>query len=126
MSFSQRLKVIQQRQGDEAKNRFSAFAIQLSNAIIKSTPVDTGRASGNWFPDINNTNTATSDTAKASDAISNVNTTGTEVKLGDTFTLTNNLPYINGLEYGNSKQAPQGMVRINVAKFVAAFRRKWG
>jgi hypothetical protein len=126
MSFSGRLKAIQQRQGDEVKNRFAAFAIQLSNAIIKSTPVDTGRASGNWFPDINNTSTSTNETARASDAIANVTTTGTEVKLGDTFTLTNNLPYINGLEYGNSKQAPQGMVRINVTKFVAAFRRKWG
>lgn len=33
------------------------------------------------------------------------------------FTLTNNLPYAERLEYGWSNQAPQGMVRVNVARF---------
>jgi hypothetical protein len=88
--------------------------------------VDTGRASGNWFPAINSVDITTNDDSKKRDAREMVISTGENLEMGDTFTLTNNLPYINGLEYGNSKQAPQGMVRINVAKFVAAFRRKWG
>ncbi|PXV41872.1 hypothetical protein DLN07_24690, partial [Salmonella enterica subsp. enterica serovar Newport str. CFSAN000837] len=33
------------------------------------------------------------------------------------FTLTNNLPYAERLEYGWSKQAPVGTVRVNIARF---------
>jgi hypothetical protein len=35
---------------------------------------------------------------------------------GKVFFLTNNLSYIRPLEYGHSKQATVGMVRITVAK----------
>jgi hypothetical protein len=30
--------------------------------------------------------------------------------------IANNLPYIEELEYGSSKQAPAGMVRVNFAR----------
>lgn len=37
-------------------------------------------------------------------------------KLTDVLFLMNNVKYIGELEYGWSKQAPEGMVRINVAR----------
>ena len=40
-----------------------------------------------------------------------------QYRLGDTITLSNNLPYAMRLEYGWSKKAPAGMVRLNVARF---------
>lgn len=36
---------------------------------------------------------------------------------GHRYFITNNLPYARRLEYGWSKQAPEGMVRITVAEF---------
>lgn len=41
-------------------------------------------------------------------------------KPGQTIWLTNSLPYAQKLEYGHSKQAPQGMVRIAVQRFEQA------
>jgi hypothetical protein len=110
----------------EADNKLRAFVLTLSNSVIKATPVDTGRASGNWFPDVNSTNITQKETGNASDSQVRVSVTASQVKIGDTYTLTNNLPYINKLEYGSSKQAPQGMVRVNIQRVSEAFRRKWG
>ena len=42
--------------------------------------------------------------------------------MGQTFYMTNNLPYAVRLEFGWSKQAPQGMVRIVVAQYEQAIR----
>jgi hypothetical protein len=36
---------------------------------------------------------------------------------GQTAYIVNNLPYAVPLEYGHSKQAPQGMVRVTLARF---------
>ena len=41
------------------------------------------------------------------------------LKAGGTFYISNNLPYIEALEYGHSTQAPSGMARITVANFQA-------
>jgi hypothetical protein len=114
------------RQLQLAEDRFKAFAIQLGNAIIKGTPVDTGRASGNWYADVNSASSEKSDAATQSGALTRVLLKGAQVTLNDTFTITNNLEYINALEYGHSKQAPQGMVRINLRKLSAEYQRKWG
>jgi hypothetical protein len=43
------------------------------------------------------------------------------VAVGDLYYLTNNLPYIERLEYGWSKQAPGGMVRKNMQNFNRLF-----
>lgn len=37
--------------------------------------------------------------------------------LGDTIYITNNLPYARRIEYGWSRQAPAGVVRITVARY---------
>ena len=39
------------------------------------------------------------------------------VKAGDTIFIQNNVPYAIALEYGWSKQAPAGMVRVTLARF---------
>lgn len=44
------------------------------------------------------------------------------MKMGQTFYMTNNLPYAVRLEFGWSKQAPQGMVRIVTAQYEQAIR----
>jgi hypothetical protein len=41
------------------------------------------------------------------------------MKAGDTIYLVNNLAYARGLEYGRSKQAASGMVRVTVQEYGA-------
>lgn len=40
-----------------------------------------------------------------------------QLSIGETAYIVNNLPYAVPLEYGHSKQAPGGMVRVTVARF---------
>ena len=90
-----------------------AVCTQASVNIIKKTPVDTGRARGAWFASINDMSSEVSETRSENEAI--ISATMTAQKAGGAvFTLTNNLPYIVGLEYGRSKQSPAGMVRFTV------------
>lgn len=96
-----------------------SVSLKLFSAIIKASPVDTGRFRGNW---------QTTGATPATGLIAGVDPTGnkavnsaatfiTNAPGWDTFTLTNNLPYAERLEYGWSKQAPVGMVRVNIARF---------
>ena len=108
-------------------------AIKLFSAVIKSSPVDTGRFRANWTAAGVQPSTVTTDMTDKSGAAA----TGAMVNYinsakGQTvFTLANNLPYAHVIEYGGypgdgpntvggfSKQAPAGVVRVNVARFEA-------
>jgi len=97
-----------------------ATILELSTAIIKDTPAKTGRARGNWQASIGRGATGevsvVNKRAGEAKAISNVNQKAS-VAVGDLYYLTNNVPYIERLEYGWSKQAPGGMVRKNMQNF---------
>ena len=94
-------------------------SFELFSAVIKASPVDTGRFRMNW---------QTAGAVAPSGVIDGTDKGGAAA-IGDAasyifaasdwneFTLTNNLPYAERLEYGWSNQAPQGMVRVNVARF---------
>ena len=92
-------------------------AIDLTTSIIKSTPVDTGRARANWFVSFESAIEDTTDDTNSAKALSNATTTIATNKIGKYIYIQNNLDYAAKLEYGASKQAPQGMVRINVERF---------
>lgn len=106
----------------------TSYAYALYSSIVRKTPVDTGRARANWNisagrPDTSVTeNTRT--TPKPKTAMPNPE--------GDeSIFISNNLPYIETLEYGGypknpkggngktingySKQAPEGMVGVTLA-----------
>ena len=110
-----------------------AFVIQISTNIILKTPVGNpdlwkskapagytgGRARNNWFASIGSlSNEVTNNKAKTGQAaIDKTKSTSKSLKAGQTFYLTNNLPYIRRLEYeGWSTQAPAGMLRISVTE----------
>ena len=88
--------------------------------IVLRSPVDTGRFRANWYPlrsgFSKNKNPEMKDkTGNAS--IERINGIVASAVAGDTYTLTNNLPYAVALEYGHSGQAPNGMVRVTTAEF---------
>jgi len=94
-------------------------SIKLFSAIIKASPVDTGRFRMNWMASGGTPAAGTTDATDKSGNIAIGNATSFVLKAANwhEFTLTNNLPYAQRLEYGWSKQAPQGMVRTNVSRF---------
>jgi len=97
--------------------------IDLSTRIIMDTPVDTGRLRGNWIAKLNYVSTDVSESASQSMAIQSAVTTANRLDIGDDFFLSNNLDYAMNIEMGGSQQAPQGMVRKNVANFAASLKK---
>lgn len=110
-----------------------AFVIQISTSIILKTPVGNpelwqskapsgytgGRARNNWFSSVGaeSTETTKSKAKTGQAAIDRAKAKSKTLKAGQSFYLTNNLPYIRRLEYeGWSTQAPAGMVRISIAE----------
>lgn len=94
-------------------------SIKLFSAIIKASPVDTGRFRMNWMASGGTPASGITDATDKSGTTATGNSTSFVLKAADwrEFTLTNNLPYAQRLEYGWSQQAPQGMVRTNVSRF---------
>lgn len=107
--------------------------MSLSSRIIKATPVGNpdlwespppagyigGTLRNSWHA---SRNAVSSEGAREPDA--DAGGTGSEssvaagtmgLELGDTFYLTNNMPYAQSVEDGWSSQAPQGMVKSTLA-----------
>ena len=93
--------------------------IKLYSQIIMASPVDTGRFRMNW--QVSNNKPATgiliADDPSGSRAIGRMTAYVTTSEDWENFCFTNNMPYAERLEYGWSRQAPQGMVRITVSRF---------
>lgn len=133
--------------GEDLEKIARGFCIQLSTNIILKTPVGNpdlwlykhptkgyvdylayknappgytgGRARNNWFPSISSPSTRQNKTSDKSGraSVKRLTTGANKLKAGQTFYLTNNLPYIRRLEYeGWSTQAPAGMMRISLAE----------
>ncbi|MGL5904192.1 MAG: hypothetical protein ACRCZO_16035 [Cetobacterium sp.] len=96
-----------------------AVSLKLFSAIIKASPVDTGRFRMNWQTSgaVPRTGLVAGTDATGNKAVNSASTFIMNTPVWQDFTLTNNLPYAQRLEYGWSKQAPVGMVRVNVARF---------
>ena len=103
------------------------LALEVLRRVVIRTPVDTGRARSNWLVAVNNIPEGTLEIGQftreqaASFALSN----GIPIIEGaEPFTaisIANNLPYIGVLEFGSSKQAPQGMLRVTLAEIQSQF-----
>lgn len=124
MSFSADLRRVSTKLGTSLDQTRRAVIVELYGSVILDTPVDTGRARGNWQTSVGQPvgGVIARDDKGGSAATAQVSSN--LGKLGDTVFMSNNLPYIEGLEEGDSKQAPAGMVRKNFARIQAILRAK--
>lgn len=100
----------------EAHSKITRVAtLELFSGVIKATPVDTGRARGNWQTAVGSPAQAETERLDKSggEAIAEVEAKTPE-GAGQVTYLSNNLPYIEELENGSSTQAPEGFVRKNM------------
>lgn len=118
-----------QRFVDKAKGNVDLVvrkvALDLFRRVIMKSPVDTGRFKGNWQVAIGSVPAGTLEiNDKAGTAtIAKVTAATMQLEAGQIITLVNNLAYASALEYGHSKQAPNGMVRLTVAEYGAVVNR---
>jgi hypothetical protein len=93
-------------------------AIAADTALVTSTPLDTGRAKGNWNASIGNPDTSTTETTdpsgQATMARNETEINAWRLGRGEIF-LANGLPYIVSLDEGSSSQAAQGMTQDAIA-----------
>lgn len=112
---------------DEDVTRFAKRVIlAIDTAVVYATPVGNpdlwkseappgyvgGRARANWLPSLNVPITEQKDTIDKTGAVT-IQLAVSELsrfKLGDTFWISNNVPYIERLDQGWSTQAPAGFV----------------
>lgn len=92
----------------------------LAKTVLRS-PVDTGRFRANWVTSYGNPSYRTTAEVDRSGqgAILRGQSTIRRTPAGETIYILNSLPYAIPLEYGHSKQAPAGMVRVTVTEFQA-------
>lgn len=96
--------------------------LEILSRVVLSTPVDTGRARGNWQTDTGSIPAGETDTLDPSGAatISDGSATISRAPLFPKIHIANNLPYIGALNYGkppgtqHSKQAPLHFVELAV------------
>jgi hypothetical protein len=109
---------------DRQKKNMSLFykkvAFDVFTEIVLRTPVDTGRARANWVVTIDQPNETEVEGVDKSgtQAMGNGLKTINRANEMPDFWITNNLPYIEKLEFGGSRiKAPAGMVRVTVARW---------
>lgn len=128
MSFSGQIKQFQKKSAEEVDKQIRKIVIDLFTGIILSTPVDTGRARGNWQVGTSPiTATLPNTDPSGAFAISGVMgklSAGMFKSKDSSIWLCNNLPYIGRLESGrHSKQAPRGMVALNLQRVIGKYSK---
>ena len=138
MSFALDVKAFCDKAKKNPEIVMRQVSLKLFSAIIKASPVDTGRFRMNWQA---SGSAPASGTTVATDqsggkAISAVAEYVLKAPGWSEFTLANNLPYANVIEFGGypgdgpntvggfSKQAPQGVVRVNITRFNALLEQE--
>lgn len=100
--------------------------LETFSKVIYKSPVRSGRFRANWIIGYSSPDRATSLNTDKSGAgtIGQIASEITGAKLdGKSIFLTNSLVYSLSLENGNSKQAPQGMVKLSLVEIVAHYGR---
>lgn len=102
--------------------------VLAAQGVIQRTPVDTGRARGNWVFGAGVINEEVVDSRRdptGSAAMGAIAAAVLTVRVEQTpyLYITNSLPYIHRLEDGWSQQAPAGMVKSTLAALPAAIER---
>ncbi|WP_312970841.1 hypothetical protein [Acinetobacter gerneri] len=98
---------------DDAEKLIKNIASDAITMIIPMTPVMDGTARSNYRVSLNSPDSGYDlkqfDYAGQATIVKSLQFIATNAKLGTILYIQNNVPYINRLENGWSKQAPQGM-----------------
>lgn len=121
--FNRQLQDFEDRVAENSLKLQQRVALDLLTRIVLKTPVDTGRARGNWQVELNGSGSGTTETVDPAGQATIANgfaAIGAAKPFGK-ITIYNNVQYIRRLEDGSSRQAPQGMVKLSVEEVLSQF-----
>lgn len=129
-----RLRVLAQGIPENVNAVVRKTALAMVQTLVLGTPVDTGRARGNWQVNLKTpaTGIVTGTPKSAGDSVGVPGAAGsfaitnavraTSGFDGGSIFITNNLPYIVPLNEGHSKQAPAGFVETAILNGIKAVK----
>lgn len=119
MGFADQVSTFTRKTEAKIETAIRKIALDVFSEVILMTPVDTGRARGSWQVAIGTipTGTVELDDPAGTATIGKVQAEVLGLKAGQTIYLVSNLEYIQALEFGHSKQAPGGMIRLTVQRW---------
>jgi hypothetical protein len=100
---------------DLAESEIKEITGDVFRAAVKLSPVDSGAFRASWRVSLNVAREDVTDGRIGNPIRGASFRWPTGFKLGDTVIISNNQPYAEELEYGHSKQAPYGVLRLAVA-----------
>ena len=114
--FSERIRQIAQGVAVNVDREVIKTAGVIISTVIPATPVDTGRARGNWQVSVGEPVTQPRERLDKTGggAISEGISRASSYRRGQTIFITNNVPYIGMLNAGSSSQAPANFVEMAV------------
>ena len=123
-SFTLAIKEFMAQTKEDHRNMTARAGMELARRVILKTPVDTGRARGSFMATIGAPASGQSGLIDPTgqNAIAAAISTYSRAPAFSNLWLTSNLEYILDLEYGSSRQAPQGMVRVSIAELESLFK----
>lgn len=122
-AFKANYAKVLKKAGDKVDLVVRKSALSLQRSMVMKSPVDTGRFKSNWqcgIGAVNSINTS----PENSDALGRTEAVLNGWGIGQQIWLTNAMPYARRLEYGWSKQAAGGMVRLTVANFKKIIKKE--
>ena len=106
------------------------IALQTFTGVVKKTPVDTGRARAGWVIGVEQPRNSPFILGEAKLSASEIGSRAaieiaslSRITPFSTVFISNNLPYIEVLEEGSSKQAPEGMVAVTLTEVERDIKR---
>jgi hypothetical protein len=118
--FRSQIKSVVKKAKDKNELFVKKLAVDIDARLVQKSPVDTGRFKANWVVGNGSINTSTTESLQAANNSNEISS----IKVnGQTIFITNSLPYAQRLEYGWSKQAPLGVVRITAVEFQSIARQ---
>lgn len=127
MGFSESLHRFHDQCAKTANRRLRRIAMTALQKVVIRTPVKTGCARANWNVSVNQDNTGHNlniTDYEGGKTISKGTQTLANITIGNIVYLTNTVPYIIQLEYGYSRQHPNGFLRLTAKEIRELVRRE--
>ena len=120
--FARRMKSLSIQIEGNLDQGLRKVVLAIDNALVSTTPVDTGTARSNWLASINGPASGTTTSTTPSTPRTLAALASFDIDTDLSLHLTNNLPYIRRLDEGSSSQQPAGFVRRAVLNGLAAVK----
>lgn len=118
MSFGVTINTAIVNMNNEMEKIVRGTLIDISSSVIMMTPVDEGTLRANWIASLGSPQLEVLDQQDINGGrtINAANSQLQNMLIGQDYFLSNSMPYARAIEYGHSKQASQGMVRVTLAR----------